>query len=1069
MYVDPNKPLPNPDEREDYLGSVLNALINLNTKRTNLTGDEEEFNNKIDENQVLIDQKLDKFTQDIDTPLVNHEKEQGAVHGETKETIGLGKMDNWPMGNVDQHILGTNKELFANPIGLKNMIETRLEVDPSKYIRARLLPISSGGILGSTPQWKFDWREGEVIESFQDPYSYITETPWQFRSDSGAFLFPCMNGSNTLTQVTADSGRNKRACTQYGGANLRVYNGNLDIRRSRPAQLRGESNVEPNNILLRGSEHLFDKHSVFYAEPNGVGVRGFNRYRLPFDTLSNNGLWNNNWNGILEARENLIYNVITTGTYSDLLGTGIDLFLLIEIGIYSFTENGLDVKNGPGNKAETTAVIKDIYSTLNFSIPESNKIKILKRTGKPDAICIKLRDIISYTDAQLPDLIAGFNAERVSKMAFTWRNRLKGEFAIRIPVGFFTKDKSYYNNYYLDLDFLCTETVSNKSVSIIVKTLRDITVDVQTLNNNLEINKVGRFVRSPGTIKNDIFHPLIFDGIFEPIGGHIKTYTFYNRQYVGYYQHNVTSVGNWIDNGDVVQPVLSKYQYTEIANLNNDGLYGDHLRHIPLNVIGNSIDFLTRTRDWNHRYHWAIATTELDSSPELLTPTGHHHGPWREGVSWITPKETLIPSFVISNAEESSNFENTCLVFNTQNNFTGYGRYGYNPNADSPLEFFDETKVESSMLDWIIVNGGNWLRSHKQIFYFKGTLFWISQTLDSKEVKSDNIDGYYGYIKNVFIDVAENGTRVIKSNGPINSNAKSTPIIINTKSSLDVDPKNIIGFNEFDSTDVYLMLMKETNGETKYQTMINLAPFNNFYFEFEITLNQTTNSVDFKPNTAAIDPVFPYSNTKGFSVDYNALTMWGVKTPHQFHINYQSPVMLKKSMWSFRKTPGMYGLYSKSTGVVIVDGGLMNSVRGTPIYPVGSIITAGGANVFAKSPISAKASDFTGSDELFVRLFESTVGSVNTLTDGAVLYGRYNNPNGYEIEPNSGIVPCGFLVNDVFTHYDPAGWRNALLPVIDGKRLNFYGYGSSIPIFLGINGSGNPVNRFFLTSQYPNP
>ncbi|KAH3664323.1 hypothetical protein WICMUC_005836, partial [Wickerhamomyces mucosus] len=78
--------------------------------------------------------------------------------------------------------------------------------------------------------------------------------------------------------------------------------------------------------------------------------------------------------------------------------------------------------------------------------------------------------------------------------------------------------------------------------------------------------------------------------------------------------------------------------------------------------------------------------------------------------------------------------------------------------------------------------------------------------------------------------------------------------------------------------------------------------------------------------------------------------------------------MLKKSMWSYRKTPGHYGVFAQSIGTEVVNGGLMNAVEGTDIYPVGSAVTIGGSNIIVKKPVSASEEQFKGNDELFVRM-----------------------------------------------------------------------------------------------------
>lgn len=1066
MYVDSSRPLPIPEEKKDYLGSVLDALLGVHYSRIEAIGDEVEFKEKITVNTALANQKLDQYALDIDNALKAHADKRGAQHGETKVTVGLGNKDNWRFATPAEHVAGQIKTAYANPAGLKQMVEARLTIDPKKYIYARVIPLASGGQLGSVNQWPFSWEEGEVVQSPTDPMNFYGETAWQFRTDSGVYVFPAMNGSDVLTQAVADPGRSKRAALAWGGTNVRVYNRNLDLRRSRPSYLRAESNNEPNNELLKASSHLFDRHTAYYADTNLVGARGFNRYRLPFDVLSNGDKWKNNWSGILEVRENFLYNIVSKLVYDNVGGYGQDVYLTIELYPYTFTQDGIDVKNGSGRAAETTAQIQDTYGTVTYTLPGGNKVRSWTRSGKPTALCIKLRDIVTYTDAQLPDVVAAINAELSKRILFTWRNRLKGDFALRIPVGFYSKDKKYYTNYYVDLALQVTENTTTKSVAVNVLTLRDLTANVQTLNANLQVGTTGRFVQYPASVAGDVMHPLVMNGTFDSLGGHVKVYTFYNRQYVGYYQHNVDSALTWINNGDSVKPALTKYQYAQMSTMNQDGFYGDHLRHIPLGVTDAYTDYLVHSRDWRHNYRWAIARIDTDETAQLLTPTGHHRGPWRDKITWIEPKDNLVPSFVISNSELSAGFDNTCLVFNTQNAYTGYARYGYDSsNPDEPLTWLDPVTLDLPIQTWLAQNGGAWVKNHKQVFYYRGTLYWFSQTLDQAEVKADGTDCYYGIIKNAYIDVQGN-TRTMKINGDITANATINPLKVNTKASLAVDSRNIVGWDAFNSTDIYIMLMERTGNVSRYQVMVNLAPFNNFYFEFETTINTTTGDTTFLPNTKAVDPVFPYAAGLGFSVDYNKVTGYGTKTPHQFHVNFQTPVMLKKSMWSFRKTPGNYGLFSQSIGTVIAQGGILNAIKGVPIYPVGSIVTVGGSNIVTKSPVNAAYDYFEGDDELFVKQGGVSQGSGTVQnSNGLILYGRKHSPGAFETEPNSGVVPCGFLKNNLFYHYDPDGWRTDLLPIIDNKRMSFYGYGSSFPAFLGIAGSGTPINRFFLSDK----
>ncbi|AEV89582.1 hypothetical protein OBP_145 [Pseudomonas phage OBP] len=1065
MYVDPNKPLPPADTKEDYLGSVLNAVIDISNKRTETQGTPEEYEEKIADQQWEADQKLDAFSKWADDTLLAHTNKKGAVHGETKASVGLNLKDNWRMATIPEHEAGQAKNLFCHPFGSKKLIEARLVIDPKRYIRSRIIPIASGGQLGNVPQWPFSWEEGEITQSLDDPLEFYGETPWQFSTDNGVFLIPALNGADILTQHVADPGRPKRAVTPFGGTNIRVYNKTLDIRRSRPSLLRGESSDEPSNSLIKGSAHLFDRHTAFYCETDYIGARAFNKGRLPFDVLTNNGVTKTNWAGILESREDMLYNINTTMFNGNLSGWGDDIYLIFEIGMWQFSQTGLDSKNGSGRPAETIASLGTKVETLTFTVPGNGKFRILKRAGKLDAIAVKFRDILNYNAADKDLLWNQFNHAHFTHVAFTWRNRLKGDFALRVPVGFSSKDGAYYTNYYMDINCLIKENMATKSATVVFNTLREVDTNIQTLNANFQVTATGRFVQYAYNVKGDIFHPLVFNGTFESQGGHVKAYTFYNRQYVGYYEHNVDGVGTWIANGDNIKPTLVKYNYSQISNLNQDGMYGDHLRHIPVKAnTDGTTDYLVYSRDWRHQYRWCVVNVKTDTAPEMLTSTGHHLGPWRNKVEWIKPSQSALPSFLISNEENSTVFDTSALVFNTQNAFKGFARFGVDvSNAANPVQPMDEVDIDDPILTWIANNGGRWSKSHKQMFYFKNRLFWVSQTTDVSEVKADGTDTYYGWIADCYLDVVGD-KRIIKVSGALADKGVAKPLKVNLKTSLAVKSSEVTGWDAFDSTDVYTMLMSQTGSRTSYLVMMNLAPFNNFYFEFKLDIDTALATTSFAPlSTGAVDPVFPYDPTNGFQVDYDAITGYGKIAPHRFHVNFQTPVMLKKAMWAFRKTPGHYGLFSQSIGFTVAEGGVMNSIEGTPIYPVGSVVTIGGSNVVVKSPISAAQSQFGGDEELLIKQYGSSDPSL-TSPDGLTLYGVKNN-YGLETQPNSGISPCGFLRNNKFYHYDPNGWRHALLPVIDGKRMSFYGYGNSFPAFLGVNGSGVPVNRFFLQAQ----
>lgn len=1051
MFVDPDKPLPPAGAKVDTLGSVLEAIIEIGNAKAVSTGDAAEFERRVTEALQDADKVIDGFQQDATNAIKAHTDRQGAVHGETKATVGLDKKENWKMATPQEHLDGESQDTFCNPLGLAALVRKYISIDPDNYIRSRLMPIASGGQLGNIPQWPFNWKEGEVVESPKPAMNYYTETPWQFSTDQGVRLYPAMNGSDILTQAKPDTGRARRAVTPWGGTDVRVYNSTLDLRRTRPGVLRAESNIEPNNQLLRGSPHLFDRHCVYYVEDQSVKVRAFNKIRLPFDILDNAGVFAKNWEGIVESRESTIYNPIVTIQRGN-LGSGDSVYLAIDLDLYSFVEHGTAAKDGPGNPSETVATLGDKYTTINWQIG-NNKFKIYNRpnTGVK-GVCLDIKSILNFTQAQLDGFWNNFNHSHAKHVAFTWLNRLKGEFAIRIPIGFYTKDKKHYINYYMDLSFKSKEVGDGKTATVTIDSLRDIDSNIQTLDDNYQVKPTGRFIEYTSDVTNDVFHPLVFNGIFESQGGHIKTYTYYNRQYVGYYQHNVGDTKEWIANGDEIKPKLIKYNYGQISTLNQDGLYGDHLRHIPLNVENGTVNYLTLTRDWSNTYRWGICNANLDNKPVMYSSGDHAYGPWRNTLTWMNPNYTRIPDFLIVNEENSSDFDASCLVFNTQNEFKGYAKFSFD-TADSQgtVKGVDPVEIDDQILSYIATLGGGWTKNHRQMFYFQNRLYFFSQCLSIPEWPADNVDCYYGWISGAYIDVTD-GVRTIKINGNLKDQVTAKPLKVNNKRSATADWTSVFGRDRFESTDTYLMLMNRNGNVSKYKLMVNLAPHNNFYFEFELVVDAGQGTTTLQPDPGAIDPVFPYDSAVGYNVDYEAVSAYKTLVPHHMHVNFQSPVMLKKSMWSYRKTPGIYGVFSMSAKTTLVNGGLMNAIEGTNIYPMGSLVTIGGGNSLVKIPVDASDKLYPDSDELFVR------------QNGTVLelYGRKYNPNNYETEPNAGVVPCGFLKDSTFTHYDQEGWRNALLPVIDSLRMNYYGYGSSFPAFMGIYGEGKPINRFFL-------
>lgn len=1050
MFTDSKKPLPIATEKKDYIGVVYNAIIEIGNARYNNTGNMESLTQKVNEEQVLAETRIDKFAADTDADLKVHTDKRGPVHGETKESVGLGNVDNWPMANIEEHKLGQTKVKFAHPEGLASLIKDRLTINPDLYIKSRILPLASGGNLGSVPQIDYRWVDGDVGDTIRDPSEYFGETGFCFSTENGVRVYPSLTGGNELTQVAPNPGQVKTAITPLGGTQVRIYNRNIDIRRMRPSVLRGFSDTEPQGRLVQSSRNLFDRSALFYMEGSNAMVRSFNKVRLPFDILKATGR-GKNWDGVVENRENTIYNVKTEIVNGN-LGWGDDIYFIIKVDAFDFVDQGIDAKNGPGTPAETVAILGAEYATKNYTVPGSGKFHVYTHAEGGNAICIKLSDMVSYSASQKADLWAAMNAHNAKNVSFAWQNRLKGVFTLRIPIGFYSKDKTRYTSYYADLMYSVTEVPATKTLNINLQTLRELESNLQSLTANLQINKAGRFVEYNAHLGGNPFDPRVFSGVFDSNGGHVHVYTLYNRQYVGYYQHNVDSPLTWINNGDTIRPNLEKFLFKQMSTINNDGFYGDHLRHIPVRQTGTTNEYVTLTRDWLNEYRWCYSTVELDTEVAPVTAAGRNIGPKRLDNTWFDPPSGGIPSFVVSNEESSDVITSYPHVFNTQNKFKGYGEVILSDDTKNPISFGQPLDLDDSILNWIAVNGGGYTTGNRQIFMFRGQLFWFSQTYSDSEMKSDGTDGYYGVIKNIIIETVGDRT-VIKTNGSVAANATVKPLKINSRATLRIDRKEITGLDSYDATDVYIMRTGVASGITTRLCMVNLGPFNNIYLPFNITTD-SSGAWDINPvSTGLLDPFFTYG-ANGFNIDYEAFTAYGTKCPNRLHVNMQSPVMLNKMMWTLGKTPGNYQLFSETRGPLIANNGIMSNYEGATVYPVGSIATVGGSNVPIKRPLIAHTSDYPD-DELMITLEGTT----------PVLYSKENNPRNYPIEPNSGAAPAGFTQGETFRYYDVDGWKNALLPVVDGFQMNFYGYGKSFPAFMGTYGTATPINRFFLQQK----
>lgn len=1051
MIVYPEKPLVQDDDRTSTLGDVMDGIIKIDRARKESAGDFESFPENVKDKQSKLEKNIDVFVTEVDAALLAHTSKKGAVHGETKATVDLDQKKNWRMATMQEHLTGANS-VYAHPKGNQALIEDRLKVEPSAHLKTEIVPVAVYGQLGYTNQWPYAWDQGIEVQSVIPSTVYHGDTPFLFATDTGFYLQPGINGSPVMVPKALDPVYNRYiAITHWGGYKLNVFGNTLEVKAATPTLIRGWG-VPSGQEQVRVSQHLFDRHSVSFREGDLVGIRSYNKNRIPADVIWNNTTFKERWTAITEVRENVLLNISSYLTYENLGGLGNDIYLVIETAAATLKDLG----NSAVQEAKSTEYLKQTdveFTTYTYTVPSNNKVRILTRAGKYNAICIKLGDILSYTAAQAATLWANLNKGMSTLIAFEWTNRLKGSFELRIPIGFTTVDGKFYNNYYIDLGMTAKENVNTKTMSIQVESLKDMVSGGQTLNNNLTLSGAGKFIQYNASVAGNVFHPKLFRGVFEPQGGHIAPYTVYGRRYIGYYKHALTSVSDFIHNALPSAPTSSVYRGT--SSLQNDGFYGDHLRHIPLFTTTPKSTYLCQVRDWRNNYRWSVVTVDRDTQAYPKTNFNKHIGPWRDSVQWIQPKEGFVPSFLMVNDESVNGIATNCLVFNTQNNYTGYARYALDVNnADEPLTWIDKVTVDKSVIDWITANAGNWVNKNIQLFYFENIIYWFCQLTKSNELKADGIDCYYGIIDDALISVNGN-IRVLKTNNPVVAYGTSTPLKVNTKENLDLDKTTVTGFDQFDSTDVYMFKLPNNGTIRRYKVMVNLGPFNNFYFDFELEKNVPVVGTRITPNLDGGDKLFPYDLDNDFQFSYDELIGYGTRFPVRLHANFQSPVMLNTCMWYSTKVPDQYQVWSSAGGDRLLDSSIMSGIEGVTVFPLGSVFTHKGKTELIKDPVSIKSNTFNNS-EIFVGVYNGK----------PVLFNEHNNPYGLSVEPESGSVPVGFFIDGAYQRWDSNSWKNSMYPVLDNKRLSHYAYGSTVPVLLGVPGANNPINRYFRYKDY---
>lgn len=1070
MYTEKDKPQPPLTDRSDPVGVVLDAFIENDRKVQEVTGDHADTLKSISDTSVVAKGKSDKYKTDSEVMIKVHTNKVGAVHGETKETVGLANKDNWPMATTEQHLSGVDVNAFAHPAGLTAMVEQRLRVNPDNYIPARTIPYSSGGQLGDVPQYPIDLTIGELVQSKDDPFTHLGETPWEFSTSSGVVVFPTLNNAPIQGRYTQLPTEMPRAYVHspLGGSKIRVYNKVLDLRRTRPSFIRGWlPKTKVTGDIVRRPQSLMDTDHVTLKQDDRVILRSFNKNSIPVDYADITGYYGGLPNGLFKYTEGKMYNFSSSVTLDQapVSPAGNEIYIRFGYRSHGFNIGEYLSVNGPGNPTEQNGTLDTPMTSYTASIlPPHNKMEFVPGTTFGSFI-VRLKNLVTLPAGIEAELYNNIVKELSEKPLVEWRNKMVYHFMGRVGLGWFNKTKTKYWHAWLDFEVIDRHNTPSAGVS----TARFYTNDTiwnspkQVMDNNYDLTGTGLFKAYEPTIKQSPLHPLAMGGVFESQGGHLKTYTLYGRQYVGYYKHEYNSGVSFMLGGNKPLPAIEQAEFSVQSTLNANGMYGDHLRHIPISFDRGTgmMTYLTQIRDGKNRYAWAKASVPADSEYLQSRDFDNYKGPVIRDFKWLGTEQQEPKPFLIYNDDFQADMDVGGLVFHNGNNFIGFSSYTFDTESlDNPVVYGTPVTLDTDVVNWLKTSLGGWSNPDVLAFHFRKTLFWMVTCRDPKEYPADGKDCFYGFIRNCDIVADGSGGMTVRNLDPIADTVVINKTNLFKKESLQVDTSAVYGFDGRIARDVYIQMTKHDNATStqSHDVMINAGPFNNFYIEMSLTHNTLTGDKTWGPKLNAVDPVFSYDPVNGFQIDYDKQILYGTKLPYRMHINYQSPVMLKRGMWSYRRTPNNFGISTRRNGFYTITGGLMSEYEGIDLYPVGSVLTVNGKNTVVKKPVRAVLAEQPNFTELFVRISGSE----------PELYSTNNNPNGYDLEPNNGAAAAGWLAGTLFWYYDPASWRNSFLPVIDGRRMSPYGYGGTFPMFFGKPGETKPTNRYwneFVTTQ----
>lgn len=128
------------EQPEPQLGGLIKALNELVFLSLDKTSD---FNASSVQRLQQIQTRLNELLVDVPLEIQQHLNARGAVHGETRATVGLGKKDNYRMGTLAEHQALANVQAFVNPAGLDGAIASNNSFNIDAYQRNDLFPMAA--------------------------------------------------------------------------------------------------------------------------------------------------------------------------------------------------------------------------------------------------------------------------------------------------------------------------------------------------------------------------------------------------------------------------------------------------------------------------------------------------------------------------------------------------------------------------------------------------------------------------------------------------------------------------------------------------------------------------------------------------------------------------------------------------------------------------------------------------------------------------------------------------------------------------------------------------------------